>query len=58
MSAPAIPTPAQADRPAPDSELERGLNLWDTTLLVLGMVVGGGIFLTPAAIARALPAPD
>jgi len=30
--------------------------MWDTTLLVLGMVLGGGIFLTPAAIARALPA--
>ena len=26
----------------------RGLNLWDTTLLVLGLVVGGGIFLTPS----------
>ncbi len=36
-------------------ELARGLNLWDTTLLVLGLVIGGGIFLTPPAIARALP---
>ncbi len=36
-------------------ELVRGLNLWDTTLLVLGLVVGGGIFLTPAAIAKSLP---
>lgn len=35
--------------------LRRGLNLWDTTLLVLGLVLGGGIFLTPAAIAKALP---
>ncbi|MEO8432454.1 MAG: amino acid permease [Acidobacteriota bacterium] len=55
------------DRPAdPDSpdaaagspaggELRRGLNAWDTTLLVLGLVLGGGIFLTPASIARALP---
>ena len=58
MSAPATPIPAAAERPGSDSGLERGLNLWDTTLLVLGMVVGGGIFLTPAAIARALPAPD
>ena len=57
MSAPAIPTLAPADRPALDSGLARGLNLWDTTLLVLGLVVGGGIFLTPAAIARALPSP-
>jgi APA family basic amino acid/polyamine antiporter len=36
-------------------ELARGLNLWDTTLLVLGLVIGGGIFLTPSAIARLLP---
>ena len=57
MSAPAVPTPAQAERPTTDSGLARGLNLWDTTLLVLGLVVGGGIFLTPAAIARALPSP-
>jgi APA family basic amino acid/polyamine antiporter len=41
--------------PVPARELARGLNLWDTTLLVLGLVVGGGIFLTPASIARALP---
>jgi APA family basic amino acid/polyamine antiporter len=39
-------------------ELRRGLNLWDTTLLVLGLVLGGGIFLTPAAIAKALPSPS
>lgn len=35
--------------------LRRGLNLWDTTLLVLGLVLGGGIFLTPSSIAKALP---
>ena len=35
--------------------LRRGLNAWDTTLLVLGLVLGGGIFLTPPSIARALP---
>jgi APA family basic amino acid/polyamine antiporter len=38
-----------------EGELARGLNLWDTTLLVLGLVIGGGIFLTPSAIAKALP---
>lgn len=46
----------ESDRPAPSTELARGLNLWDTTLVVLGLVLGGGIFLTPAAIAQALPA--
>jgi basic amino acid/polyamine antiporter, APA family len=38
-----------------EPELTRGLNAWDTTLLVLGLVLGGGIFLTPSAIARSLP---
>jgi APA family basic amino acid/polyamine antiporter len=57
VSAPAIPTPAVPEGSATEGGLARGLNLWDTTLLVLGLVVGGGIFLTPAAIARALPAP-
>ncbi len=37
------------------SVLARGLGLWDTSLLVLGLVIGGGIFLTPSGIARAVP---
>jgi APA family basic amino acid/polyamine antiporter len=41
--------------PPAAGELARGLNLWDTTLLVLGSVIGGGIFLTPASIAKSLP---
>lgn len=44
----------EASRPGP--ELARGLNLWDATFVVLGLVLGGGIFLTPSAIAKALPA--
>ena len=44
-----------SEPPVSGGELRRGLNAWDTTLLVLGLVVGGGIFLTPSAIARALP---
>jgi len=35
--------------------LTRGLGLWDTSLLVLGLVIGGGIFLTPSGIAKAVP---
>ncbi len=47
---------AEASPRAPSAEeLRRGLNLWDTTFLVLGLVLGGGIFLTPAAIARSIP---
>ena len=42
-------------RASDSGELARGLNLWDTTLLVLGLVIGGGIFLVPASIAKALP---
>ena len=48
--------PAVGTAPAEQPALVRGLNLWDTTLVVLGLVLGGGIFLTPAAIAQALPA--
>lgn len=49
--------PAAVERGVPErEELDRGLNLWDSTLVVLGLVLGGGIFLTPAAIAKALPA--
>jgi APA family basic amino acid/polyamine antiporter len=36
-------------------ELARGLGLWDTSLLVLGLVIGGGIFLTPSSIAKGVP---
>jgi len=35
--------------------LARRLGAWDLTLLVAGTAIGGGIFLTPAAIARRLP---
>jgi APA family basic amino acid/polyamine antiporter len=45
-----------APQPSSSTELARGLNLWDSTLVVLGLVLGGGIFLTPSAIAKALPA--
>ena len=46
---------AAVEAPAAHSELARGLNVWDTTLVVLGLVLGGGIFLTPSSIAAALP---
>lgn len=45
-------------RAAAPGELRRGLNLWDTSFLVLGLVLGGGIFLTPSSIAQAIPAPN
>jgi APA family basic amino acid/polyamine antiporter len=35
--------------------LVRGLGAWDATLLVIGSVLGGGIFLTTSDMARAVP---
>ncbi|MDH4196371.1 MAG: amino acid permease [Candidatus Aminicenantes bacterium] len=38
-------------------ELPRVLGLWDVVMIVVGGVIGSGIFLVPSEIARALPAP-
>jgi APA family basic amino acid/polyamine antiporter len=35
--------------------LVRGLGRWDAVLLTIGAVIGTGIFITPADVARALP---
>lgn len=49
---PEPPPPA----PAPASPgLVRGLGTWDCVLLTIGSVVGTGIFLTPAGMAKVLP---
>ncbi len=40
---------------APPPELVRGLGTWDTTLLTIGSVIGTGIFITTADMARILP---
>ena len=37
--------------------LVRGLSLWDAVFLVIGGTIGSAIFLVPADVARALPAP-
>jgi len=39
----------------PRSELVRGLGVWDATLLVVGSMLGGGIFITTGDMARVLP---
>lgn len=41
--------------PSGKNELARRLGTWDTTLLTVGSVIGTGIFLTSADIARVLP---
>ena len=49
MSAPErAPAPQQLD-------LQRSLGLLDTTFLVMGLVIGGGIFLTTGEMAASLP---
>jgi APA family basic amino acid/polyamine antiporter len=47
-----------AAEPADTSrDLVRGLGTWDATLLTIGSVIGTGIFITTADIARVLPNP-
>jgi APA family basic amino acid/polyamine antiporter len=46
--------PSASASPAEPS-LVRRLNAWDATLITIGAVIGGGIFLTPGDIAKSLP---
>ena len=39
------------------AQLQRKLSRFDLTLIVIGSVIGSGIFLTPSAIAQQLPSP-
>lgn len=45
------------DLAAPRAALSRQLGLWALTALVIGEVIGVGIFLTPASMARSLGSP-
>ena len=45
------------DEPLSSEGLVRGLGRWDATFLTVGSVVGTGIFITTADIARVLPHP-
>ena len=52
----ANPLPQRQESPSPpESLLVRGLGTWDGTLLTIGSIVGTGIFLTTADMARELP---
>jgi basic amino acid/polyamine antiporter, APA family len=42
-------------RDASSGDLRRELGLWSCTLMVVGGIIGSGIFFTPAEVARALP---
>jgi amino acid transporter len=48
---------ATGDSSAPASDLRRALGFWTGVAIVIGSIVGSGIFRTPAEIARALPYP-
>jgi basic amino acid/polyamine antiporter, APA family len=47
--------PQRPDNPTP--KLLRRLNTFDLTMIVIGSIIGAGIFMTPSSIAHALPSP-
>jgi APA family basic amino acid/polyamine antiporter len=49
------PPKAVAEMAAPARELARRLSLGDSIAIVVGVTIGGGIFLVPNLVARALP---
>jgi APA family basic amino acid/polyamine antiporter len=58
LSAPAAPRPSAATTPsAPeaDAKLLRGIGLWGAVALVIGNVIGSGIFLTTGVMVAELP---
>jgi len=56
----ASPLPKNVEPPTPEIEepnrpkFERGLNLFDSTMVVVGAMIGSGIFIVPAEMARHL----
>ena len=47
----------QTSESSATSKLVRGLSAFDMTMIVIGSVIGAGIFMTPSSIAQALPSP-
>jgi APA family basic amino acid/polyamine antiporter len=53
-----LPTAAEPAAPvSPESEFKRGLSLLDATMLVVGSMIGSGIFIVSADIAREMNSP-
>jgi amino acid transporter len=55
-----MPAPAGAPAPAArrtNPELPRRLGVWETTLIVVGVTIGSGIFRVPASVADAVGSP-
>ena len=48
---------ATSARPAPQRDFVRGLGLWDATAVVAGSMIGSGVFIVSADIARQVQAP-
>ena len=44
-------------KPVPDGEFTRGLGLFDSTMLVVGVMIGSGIFIVSADMARHIGSP-
>lgn len=44
--------------PMATRDLTRRLGLWDAKAIVIGTIIGSGVFIVPGAIARALPSPE
>ena len=54
---PSTTGPRAADGAALDSEFTRGLGLYDSTMIVVGSMIGSGIFIVSADMARLLGSP-
>ena len=52
-----LSTSEESSSPPPQPTLVRGLTTWDGALLTIGSVVGTGIFITTADMAKVLPHP-
>lgn len=48
---------SQPDDKKKEIELERKLGLFDSTMIIIGIVIGAGIFLTTGIIAKSIPSP-
>ena len=48
---------SRSERPALDTEFHRGLGLYDSTMVVVGSMIGSGIFIVSADMARNIGSP-
>lgn len=53
----ASPAVSQADRVSADLGFVRGLGLFDSVMIVIGVMIGSGIFIVSADMARTIGSP-